>query len=137
LTLTDNQSRYLLGTQIVPETIRGAGQVFTPAFRSYRLRAAIRCDNGSPPLGSRGAGGLTRLSAWRLLLGIEPRLLHPASPKENGRPSGCIAPDWDRVDAGRVEIARRAVSRETMQRAVRSMPVAPSPDSEICSFTGS
>ncbi len=45
---------------------------------------AIRCDNG-PPFGSRGAGGLTRLSAWWLKLGIRPHFIHPASPQENGR----------------------------------------------------
>jgi transposase InsO family protein len=84
LTLTDSQSRYLLKTQIVPGTIEGARPVFTAAFRSYGLPAAIRCDNGSP-FGSSGAGGLTRLSVWWLKLGIEPHFVHPASPQENGR----------------------------------------------------
>src|SRR5262249_28815681 len=32
-----------------------------------------------------GAGGLTRLSAWWLKLGIKPHFIHPASPQENGR----------------------------------------------------
>ena len=35
--------------------------------------------------GSRGPGGLTKLSAWWLKLGIEPHLIRPASPQENGR----------------------------------------------------
>jgi hypothetical protein len=48
------------------------------------LPRAIRCDNGSP-FGSRGAGGLTKLSAWWVKLGIAPHFIHPASPQENGR----------------------------------------------------
>ena len=84
LTLTDSLSRYLLGTQIVPATIEATRPVFTAVFRSFGLPLAIRCDNGSP-FGSRGAGGLTRLSAWWLKLGIEPHFVRPASPQENGR----------------------------------------------------
>jgi hypothetical protein len=58
--------------------------VFTRAFRHYGLPQAIRTDNGTP-FGSNGAGGLTRLSAWWLKLGVEPHFIHPASPQENGR----------------------------------------------------
>ena len=35
--------------------------------------------------GRSGAGGLTRLSAWWIKLGVEPHFIHPASPQENGR----------------------------------------------------
>jgi len=58
--------------------------VFVRAFEAYGLPEAIRCDNGSP-FGSRGAGGLTRLSVWWLKLGVEPHFIRPASPQENGR----------------------------------------------------
>ena len=54
------------------------------AFATYGLPQAIRCDNGAP-FGSQGAGGLTRLSAWWLKLGVEPHFIRPASPQENGR----------------------------------------------------
>ena len=84
LTVTDNHSRFLIEVQIVDPTIEGVRPCFERAFREYGLPAAIRSDNGSP-FGSRGAGGLTRLSAWWLKLGIEPRFIHPASPQENGR----------------------------------------------------
>jgi transposase InsO family protein len=84
LTLTDSLSRFLLGTQIVPATIEGVLPAFTEAFRTYGLPASIRCDNGAP-FGSSGAGGLTRLSAWWLKLGIEPHFIRPASPQQNGR----------------------------------------------------
>jgi putative transposase len=84
LTITDNCSRFLIDIRIVPPTIEGVLPVFTAAFRSHGLPLAIRCDNGSP-FGSRGAGGLTRLSAWWVKLGVEPHFIRPASPQENGR----------------------------------------------------
>jgi len=70
--------------RIVAPTIEGVRPCFERAFRKYGLPLAIRCDNGSP-FGSRGAGGLTKLSAWWMKLGIAPHFIHPASPQENGR----------------------------------------------------
>jgi transposase InsO family protein len=84
LTVADSHSRFLIELRIVAPTIEGARPCFERAFREYGLPLAIRCDNGSP-FGSRGAGGLTRLSAWWLKLGIAPHFIHPASPQENGR----------------------------------------------------
>ena len=84
LTTADSHSRFLIGVQIVAPTIEGVRPCFERAFREYGLPRAIRCDNGSP-FGSRGAGGLTKLSAWWMKLGIVPHFIHPASPQENGR----------------------------------------------------
>jgi transposase InsO family protein len=84
LTLTDSHSRFLLDIRIVPATIEGTRPAFAAVFRRYGLPVSIRCDNGAP-FGSSGAGGLTRLSAWWLKLGIEPHFIRPASPQENGR----------------------------------------------------
>jgi transposase InsO family protein len=84
LTVTDNHSRFLIELRIVDPTIKGVRPCFERAFLDYGLPLAIRCDNGSP-FGSRGAGGLTGLSAWWLKLGIAPHFIHPASPQENGR----------------------------------------------------
>lgn len=84
LTVSDGASRYLLEVRIAPVTIAGAKPVFERLFREHGLPEAMRCDNGSP-FGSTAAGGLTRLSAWWLRLGIEPRFITPASPQENGR----------------------------------------------------
>src|SRR5271169_6753546 len=84
LTITDNYTRFLIETRIAPQTVEGAKAVFVRAFEAYGLPEAIRCDNGSP-FGSRGAGGLTRLSVWWLKLGVEPHFIRPASPQENGR----------------------------------------------------
>jgi transposase InsO family protein len=84
LTMADSHSRFLIELRIVAPTTEGVRPCFERAFREYGLPLAIRCDNGSP-FGSRAAGGLTRLSAWWLKLGIEPRFIRPASPQENGR----------------------------------------------------
>ena len=84
LTITDSHSRFLIELRITAPTIEGVRPCFTRAFREYGLPLAIRCDNGSP-FGSRGPGGLTKLSAWWLKLGIEPHFIRPASPQENGR----------------------------------------------------
>src|SRR5438270_1425349 len=84
LTLTDGHSRFLIDVRIVRPTIEGVQPVFMAAFRCHGLPLSIRCDNGAP-FGSTGAGGLTRLSAWWLKLGVEAHFIHPASPQENGR----------------------------------------------------
>jgi transposase InsO family protein len=84
LTITDGHSRFLIDVRIAAPRIEPSQAVFVRAFRQYGLPRAIRCDNGTP-FGSRGPGGLTRLSAWWLKLGIEPHFIHPASPQENGR----------------------------------------------------
>lgn len=82
LTLADRASRFLLATRIVPPTGAGARPVFEQAFAEHGLPQAMRCDNG-PPFGGTGPAGLTRLSAWWLRLGIEPRFTRPATPGDN------------------------------------------------------
>lgn len=84
LTVTDAYSRYLIDVRIVDQTIATVLPVFERLFRDHGLPHAMRCDNG-PPFGSEGAGGLTRLSAWWLKLGVRPHFIRPASPQDNGR----------------------------------------------------
>ena len=84
LTMADSHSRFLIELKITAATIEGVRPWFERAFGEYGLPLAIRCDNGAP-FGSRGAGGLTRLSAWWVKLGITPHFIRPASPQENGR----------------------------------------------------
>ena len=84
LTVSDSHSRLLIEVRITAPTIAGVQPVLEAAFRAHGLPRAIRCDNG-PPFGSAGAGGLTRLSAWWLKLGIEPRFIRPGAPQDNGR----------------------------------------------------
>ena len=84
LTVTDSHSRFLIEIKVTAPTIAGVRPCFERVFRERGLPLAMRCDNGAP-FGSRGAGGLTKLSAWWLKLGIVPHFIHPASPQENGR----------------------------------------------------
>jgi transposase InsO family protein len=84
LTVSDGHTRFLIELKITAPTIEGVEPWFERAFCDYGLPLAIRCDNGAP-FGSRGAGGLTRLSAWWVKLGVEPHFIRPASPQENGR----------------------------------------------------
>lgn len=84
LTVADSHSRFLIELKIVAPTTEGVRPCFERAFRERGLPLSIRCDNGSP-FGSRGAGGLTKLSAWWMKLGIVPHFIRPASPQENGR----------------------------------------------------
>ena len=84
LTVPDTATRYLLETRIVAPTYAGVRGALERLFAELGLPAALRCDNG-PPFGSRGAGGLSRLSVWWLKLGVEPRYIRPASPQDNGR----------------------------------------------------
>ena len=53
-------------------------------FRVYGLPSVMRSDNGVP-FSSVGLGGLTKLSAYWLRLGIELERIRPAHPEENGR----------------------------------------------------
>jgi len=84
LTIADSHTRYQLDTRISDQKISSVKRVFTRLFYQYGLPQSLRCDNGSP-FGSHGAGGLTRLSAWWLRLGVDVRFITPASPQENGR----------------------------------------------------
>ena len=53
-------------------------------FWEFGLPKAILSDNGSP-FGSRGIGGLSRLSVWLLRLGVQPLFIQPGHPEQNGR----------------------------------------------------
>jgi transposase InsO family protein len=85
LTLTDNFSRYLLRCDAYDSTSeRGARKSCEAAFREYGLPTTIRSDNGTP-FASTASGGLSRLSAWWVRLGIVPERIPPGAPAQNGR----------------------------------------------------
>jgi transposase InsO family protein len=85
LTITDQCSRYLLGcdamTAISDEAAR---DVCEDLFRRHGLPRSMRSDNGAP-FASRGLAGLTRLSAYWMLLGIRLERIRPGHPEENGQ----------------------------------------------------
>ena len=74
LTISDLYSRYVLEVKgLADQSYEGARGVFERVFEEYGLPEVIRSDNGGP-FSSRGAGGLSRLSVWWVLLGIKPEL---------------------------------------------------------------
>lgn len=85
LTITDNFSRYLLQCRGLPRPTWAQTQPwFGWVFREYGLPDAIRTDNGTP-FASLAVGGLSRLSAWWIRLGIRPERIEPGRPDQNGR----------------------------------------------------
>jgi len=85
LTISDLYSRFLLKCQRLERpNWQWTKQVFEQTFRAYGLPVAIRTDNG-PPFASHGVGGLTRLSAWWVTLGIALERIEPSCPEQNGR----------------------------------------------------
>jgi len=85
LTITDNFSRFLLLCRGLERSTHDQVRPwFETTFRRYGLPEAIRTDNGSP-FASVGLGGLSRLSAWFIKLGIRPERIEKAHPEQNGR----------------------------------------------------
>jgi putative transposase len=86
LTITDFQSRYLLGCEALDGTKEDpCYQVFVEVFRDYGLPGAIRSDNGVPFASGNSLWGLTKLSVWWIRLGIKIERIEPGHPQQNGR----------------------------------------------------
>ncbi|MDE0146336.1 MAG: DDE-type integrase/transposase/recombinase, partial [Nitrospira sp.] len=84
LTVMDQASRYLLRCQGLAQPTTAVVQPwFTWLFHEYGLPTATRTDNG-PPFASTALGGLSRLAAWWVRLGIRPERIRPGTPSENG-----------------------------------------------------
>jgi transposase InsO family protein len=85
LTVSDQFSRYLLCCQHLDtmsyESVR---RQFERAFGEFGLPLVMRTDNGQP-FSCYGLGGLTKLSAWWVRLGIHPERIEPGKPQQNGR----------------------------------------------------
>jgi len=84
LTIRDEFSRYVLELRAVPnaqsQTVR---QCFEQLFERHGLPAAIRSDNGVPFASAQGVLGLSRLSAWWVVLGIDLERSRPGCPQDN------------------------------------------------------
>jgi putative transposase len=85
LTVRDEHSRMLLEMRAL-ENVRTATvrDCFEGLFERYGLPGAIRSDNGAPFASTRGLHGLSRLSAWWLVLGIDLERGRPGCPQDNG-----------------------------------------------------
>jgi len=85
LTLLDDHSRFALGVFACAEEKGPLVQAhLTGVFRRYGLPAAILTDNG-PPWGTAGQGGITRVEAWLLRLGVEVWHGRPYHPQTQGK----------------------------------------------------
>jgi putative transposase len=85
LTVADGYSRCLLACQALPGPTHAATQpVFERLFREYGLPQRVRTDNGVP-FATAALCRLSQLSAWWLKLGIQPELIEPSHPEQNGR----------------------------------------------------
>lgn len=83
--LLDDHSRFALELVACPNQQQPTVQAaLTAVFRQYGLPQAILCDNGSP-WGTAGMGGVSRLDAWLLRLGVEPWHGRPYHPQTQGK----------------------------------------------------
>src|SRR6185436_15989598 len=84
LTVRDAFSRYVFTLRLMTST-RGelVRPIFEQLFDRYGLPRAIQSDNGSPFANTRALGGLTRLSAWWVSLGIRVVRSRPGKPQDN------------------------------------------------------
>lgn len=86
LTVRDDYSRFILAARAMQtNTAELVRHEFERLFDRYGLPSVIRSDNGSPFACGHGLLGLTRLSAWWLVLGIDLDRIRPGHPEENGR----------------------------------------------------
>jgi hypothetical protein len=85
LTVRDEHSRYVLEVRALAdarsETVRKS---FERLFERQGLPEAIRSDNGSPFASVQGVLGLSRLSVWWVVLGIDLERGRPGHPQDNG-----------------------------------------------------
>ena len=85
LTVRDEYSRYLLEVRSMASACTQAvREVFERLFKRHGLPAAIRSDNGPPFASSASVLGLSRLSAWWIVLGIDLERGRPGKPQDNG-----------------------------------------------------
>jgi hypothetical protein len=85
LTVRDAHSRFVLELQVLRTTEEApVRQAFEGLFERYGLPTAIQTDNGRPFAWTGALGGLTRLSAWWVSLGIRLVRSRPGCPQDNG-----------------------------------------------------
>lgn len=85
LTVRDAMSRMMLAVVLVASSSAGTvRRVLEKLFRTYGVPKAMLVDNGTPWINVRARGGLTRLSAWLVSLGIKLHRSRRGSPQDNG-----------------------------------------------------
>jgi len=85
LTVRDEFSRYVLELRAVADARTQTVRVcFERLFEQHGLPGAIRSDNGAPFASTQSVLGLSRLSAWWLVLGIDLERGRKGCPQDNG-----------------------------------------------------
>jgi transposase InsO family protein len=85
LTVQDGYSRFLLECRgMLRLDLEATVRSFRRLFQTFGLPTRIRTDNGHP-FASTAIAGLSQLSVWWISLGIEPELIEPGKPQQNGR----------------------------------------------------
>jgi transposase InsO family protein len=86
LTVTDHASRFLLLCAALESTREElAFTAFERLFAERGLPLAIRSDNGVPFASPNALFNLSKLSVWRLRLGVAIERIKPGKPQQNGR----------------------------------------------------
>jgi putative transposase len=115
LTVRDAFSRYVLAVKVLQTPAMEAVRVvFEQLFRRYGIPAYIQVDNGNPFINVRARGGLTKLSAWWVSLGIKLIRSRPGCPQDNGaheRMHRDISEDLQAFPAGSAAAEQRACDR--------------------------
>jgi len=85
LTVRDAFSRFVLAIEVMASpSMDGVRRTFEALFKKYGVPQAIQVDNGVPFINVQARGGLTRLSAWWVSLGIRVVRSRPGCPQDNG-----------------------------------------------------
>jgi len=85
LTIRDEYSRFILSIKAMNSTTTElVREEFERIFMRYGLPKVIRSDNGRPFATTQSIYGLTQLSAWWVILGIELDRIDPGHPEQNG-----------------------------------------------------
>lgn len=115
LTVRDAHSRFILAIKVLPSpSLERVRAVFADLFRRYGLPRYIQCDNGGPFINVLARGGLTRLSAWWVSLGITVLRSRRGCPQDNGaheRMHRDMSEDLQSFPAGSPAAEQRACDR--------------------------
>ena len=103
LTVRDEHSRMLLEMRVLENSrTESVRDCFERLFERHGLPGAIRSDNGSPFASVQGLLGLSRLSAWWLVLGIDLERSRPGCPQDNGAHERLHRDVRRELEAGRI-----------------------------------
>ncbi len=113
-TVRDARSRFILAIELVRPTKVEVQRVMERLFRRYGVPKAIQCDNGTPFISVTSRGGLSKLSAWWVSLGIKVLRSRLGRPEDNGgheRMHLDMAKELERHPALNFESQRRACQK--------------------------